>query len=94
MSLNGIGAPAERRPVALSRSADEAAPVEQRALVPVQEPTFADSHGPYSRRPSAPFLAQLIATAQHAPQTREKRRTTPALAAHAYATALKLGGQH
>jgi hypothetical protein len=33
------------------------------------------------------FLAHLIATAQQAPQTRERRRIEPALASAAYAAA-------
>jgi hypothetical protein len=33
------------------------------------------------------FLAHLIATAQHAPQTRERRRAEPEAANAAYATA-------
>jgi hypothetical protein len=35
--------------------------------------------------PAAPFLAQLIATAQQAPQTRARRRAEPADAAALYA---------
>ncbi|HVX98347.1 MAG TPA: hypothetical protein VHA55_00985 [Pseudorhodoplanes sp.] len=38
-------------------------------------------------RTSATFLAQLIATAQQAPQTREKRRLEPQAAIRAYAAA-------
>jgi hypothetical protein len=38
-------------------------------------------------RPSALFLAQLIATAQKAPQTRQRRRAEPADAAQRYAAA-------
>jgi hypothetical protein len=38
-------------------------------------------------RASATFLAQLIATAQQAPQTREKRRLEPQAAIRAYAAA-------
>jgi hypothetical protein len=33
--------------------------------------------GPAAQRPSAAFLAQLIATAQQAPQTRQRRRAEP-----------------
>jgi hypothetical protein len=36
-------------------------------------------------RPAAPFLAQLIATAQDCPQTRTRRRASPADACRAYA---------
>jgi hypothetical protein len=45
-------------------------------LVPVA-PTRESSHR-YSARPSPAFLAQLIATAQHAPQTRARGRAEPA----------------
>jgi len=56
------------------------------ALVPVPEPPEAHPI-PLSRRPAAPFLAQLIATARGEPQTRERRRAEPETAAHAYAAA-------
>jgi hypothetical protein len=53
--------------------------------VPEQAP---EAHPtPLSRRPAAPFLAQLIATARGEPQTRERRRAEPQTAAHAYAAA-------
>lgn len=39
------------------------------------------------RRPLAPFLAHLIATAIDVPQTREKRRIAPEIAAGRYAAA-------
>jgi hypothetical protein len=42
---------------------------------------------PAGSRPSAVFLAQLIATAQQAPQTRRRRRAEPHEAATAYAAA-------
>ncbi len=95
MVLNGIGASTTRRPSAVSRSADGAAPVpEQRALVPVPSIESSEPPSPFSRRPAAPFLAHLIATAQSEPQTRDRRRAEPVTAAQAYATvtALKLGG--
>ena len=93
MAMNGIGAPGGSRPVALSRSADEAALTEQRALVPVYEASRSDSHGPYTRRPSAAFLAQLIATESDEPQTRQLRRAAPDMAARAYAAALELNSR-
>jgi hypothetical protein len=40
---------------------------------------------PRRRRPCPTFLAQLIATAQNAPQTRERRRAEPAEALSCYA---------
>jgi hypothetical protein len=41
-------------------------------------------------RPAAAFLAQLIATAHGAPQTRARRRAEPADACAAYAAAARL----
>jgi hypothetical protein len=41
----------------------------------------------YHQRPSAAFLAQLVATAQSAPQTRARRRATAGDAAARYAAA-------
>jgi hypothetical protein len=41
--------------------------------------------GPVRSRPSAVFLAQLIATAQQAPQTRRRRRAEPDEASLSYA---------
>jgi hypothetical protein len=54
------------------------------ALQPIEETSSA---GIWTRRPSAPFLAHLIATDQHAPQTRERRRAEPDEAASRYAAA-------
>jgi hypothetical protein len=42
---------------------------------------------PAGSRPSAMFLAQLIATAQQAPQTRRRRRGAPTEASALYAAA-------
>jgi len=42
------------------------------------------------QRPSATFLAHLIAMASHAPQTRERRRAEPHEAVAAYARMLSL----
>jgi hypothetical protein len=41
--------------------------------------------GPVGSRPSAVFLAQLIATVQQAPQTRRRRRAEPDEASASYA---------
>ena len=90
MAVDGIGASAGETPFNLSRSADEPAPPEQRALVPVADAGSRESHGSYSRRPTAPFLAQLIATARGELQTRERRRADPDAAAQAYAATLHL----
>lgn len=55
------------------------------ALVPIaaQDHTPADGHG--TSRPRADFIAQLIATAVAAPQTRSRRRAEPDAAIAAYA---------
>ncbi len=45
----------------------------------------AASTDPIRQRPSAAFLAQLIATAQQAPQTRQRRRAEPQEANAVYA---------
>lgn len=70
------------------RKATEATPSLCRALVPLspaapREPLRAAP----AVRSSAPFLAQLIATAEGLPQTREKRRLEPDVATHVYAMA-------
>jgi hypothetical protein len=57
-----------------------------RALVLVG-PGRATAVEPAGSRPSAVFLAQLIATAQRAPQTRWRRRAEPHEASTIYASA-------
>jgi hypothetical protein len=54
------------------------------ALVPVI-PAAQWSRVPYQRLSRADFVTQLIATAEHVPQTRSLRRATPADARAAYA---------
>jgi hypothetical protein len=93
MVLSGIGASSTRRPSAVSRSVgSQAADVESRALVPVRKIDAYERPSVFSRHPSAPFLAQLIATDRGEPQTRERRRAEPAAAVQAYAAALGLSG--
>jgi hypothetical protein len=67
------------------QAADEGIAVEARcvALVPVVQ-TVRWSGVPDSRLSRADFLTQLIATAEHVPQTRGLRRGTPADAKSAY----------
>jgi hypothetical protein len=55
-----------------------------RALVLVG-PGPGTAPGPAGARPSAVFLAQLIATAQRAPQTRQRRRAEPSEVSTIYA---------
>jgi hypothetical protein len=70
-------------------SARAATRSESRALVPVRPaPQVRASAVP--PRPSAAFLAQLIATAQQTPQTREKRRIEPEVAIAAYRAASQI----
>lgn len=53
------------------------------ALVPVAQPTEWTAHRSPSR-PASTFIAQLMATAEQAPQTRGRRRATAADAQTAY----------
>ena len=54
------------------------------ALVPVIPSAHWHRAGPQRSLPSSIFVTQLIATAEHDPQTRELRRATPADAQSAY----------
>lgn len=60
-----------------------------RALVPLENPHRATER--YSSRPSAPFVAHLIAMAEHASQTRPLRRETPSVALDVYGRATAKG---
>ena len=64
----------------------------QRALVRVTpaSPAIGVSIRPANSHAAAPFLAHLIATAQGAPQTRERRRTDPNWATTAYAAIMQV----
>lgn len=70
----------------------EAAPVEpagsSRALVPLT-PAAAAHEGPQTHRQAA-FLAQLLASKDQHPQTRERRRAEPAEAIAAYRATVEL----
>jgi hypothetical protein len=63
-----------------------------RALVAVEPPADSQVVNHESRRLSAAFVAHLIATAAHAPQTRELRRGTPRDASARYGAAAKING--
>ena len=63
------------------------APDRSRALVVVQPVPRVEPARIGSNRPSASFLAQLIAVAQQAPQTRVRRRAEPAQAIGTYRVA-------
>src|SRR5262247_4381125 len=63
----------------------------ERSLIPLPGSSRRESgHGP-SARPSPAFLAHLIATAQHAPQTRARSRAEPADAIATYNSGSSIG---
>jgi hypothetical protein len=62
----------------------------ERSLVPVGRPI--ESRQAPSARPSPAFLAHLIATAQHAPQTRARSRAEPADAIATYINGMNVSG--
>jgi hypothetical protein len=97
MDISKVSTPgairAER--IAPTQKPDQQAPHQQaetseRGLVPVasRQP---ESSLRRSTRPSPAFLAQLIATAQHAPQTRARGRVAPADAIARYSSAVSVG---
>ena len=63
--------------------------IPSRALVPLESPPHATER--YTARPSAIFVAHLIAMAEQAPQTRPLRRETPAVAHNIYGRATARG---
>ena len=87
MRIGGIGAavigPYSRRPVTSQRE-PQTAESESRALIAVAPAAQAERSGTETRRPSAPFLAHLIATNIQVPQTRARRRAEPADAVAVY----------
>jgi hypothetical protein len=98
-----IAGPAAR-PAALSAGRQNDAPAAApsvdsaeagRALIPVQPIARRDHLPLHGRRPEAGFLAHLIATEWHVPQTRERRRAEPgeAITAYTLAKAAPPGGQ-
>ena len=86
MRIRGIGAAtvgaASRYSSAGTHEPDAS---ESRALIALEPATQRERSLPLTRRPAAPFLAQLIATQMHVPQTRERCRAEPAEAAAVYA---------
>ena len=85
MRLGEIGGTSFRQG---GRTAREPAP-ESRALVAVSAP--AAPMEPASIHREASFLAHLIATKDHHPQTRERRRAEPGEALAAYRATAALG---
>jgi hypothetical protein len=72
------------------RRGDRSAPeAPSRALVPVTPPRPAPESRVTLARPSAPFLAQLIAANRKLPQARERRRAEPHEAIAAYRAAAR-----
>jgi len=59
------------------------------ALVPVSESPQRPSTVHQASRPDSSFVTQLIATAEHLPQTRHLRRAAPSVALSAYTAHLR-----
>jgi hypothetical protein len=87
--LSGLGTTGGRSAPAQKphgQEPDLQAETSERGLVPIA-PSQRESGLHRSTRPSPAFLAQLIATAQHAPQTRARGRVAPADAIAHYTSA-------
>jgi hypothetical protein len=77
-----------RRPCARHGDvAESAAP--SRALVPLTPAARSEERRNTFQRPSAAFLAQLIAASRNLPQARERRRAEPHEVIAAYASAAR-----
>jgi hypothetical protein len=89
MRIGGVSGaavgPTTRR-AAPEQSQPQDAEIESRALIAVGPAAFVERAIVHTRRPSAPFLAHLIATRMQAPQTRARRRAEPEEATAAYGT--------
>jgi hypothetical protein len=72
------------RPAGLARQAAAAAPAEPPGRALIALTPAAAAHEPPAAYRQAPFLAQLIATREQHPQTRERRRAEPSEAVAAY----------
>ena len=77
-----------RRGSGETRKAD-APDTESRALIAIEAPSRAHHAPRATRHPAAAFVAQLIATRMHAPQTRARRRAEPEEAAAVYRSMTK-----
>jgi hypothetical protein len=84
--LSGLGTTGDRSAPAHQQEPDLQAKTSERGLVPIA-PSRPEGSLRRSTRPSPAFLAQLIATAQHAPQTRARGRIAPADAIAHYTSA-------
>jgi hypothetical protein len=76
---------ATRRRTSEHAAEPQAPAPESRALVAVDPPARSETSLVIRHRPLATFVAQLIATDQQLPQTRERRRAEPEQALAAYA---------
>ena len=91
--LSGLGSTSGRSASAQKSELPEAS---ERGLVPIApdgapaQKERPESNLHRSTRPSPAFLAQLIATAQRAPQTRARGRAAPAEAIAHYASAVSV----
>ena len=88
---NSGSAPSQMRPALCEAAASDAANSDQpasasRALVPLSPVRFTGRAKTVTRQP-ANFLTHLIATQQAIPQTRERRRVEPNIAAAIYSAA-------
>jgi hypothetical protein len=74
-----------------ANDAHDAAPPEapRGALIAVEAPPQSERPAQSTRHPSAPFVAQLIATRMQAPQTRARRRAEPDEATAVYRSMTK-----
>ena len=90
--LSGLGS-TSGRPAAAQKpelqASDRQPETSERGLVPIV-PSQPEWTLRRSTRPSPAFLAHLIATAQHAPQTRARSRAEPADAIAHYANAVSV----
>lgn len=87
MRIGEVNSTVSRQVNLPARSRDAAEQVvESRALVPVAPVVAAHETVPARDHRNATFLAHLIATKDHLPQTRERRRAEPADAIAAYRT--------
>jgi hypothetical protein len=92
MRIGGVGgsvcAPVPGHGFGQAPQAD-APQTECRALIAVEAPAPSAQAAQLKGRPTAGFVAQLIATRMQAPQTRERRRAEPAEAIAVYRTMTK-----
>jgi hypothetical protein len=86
-SIPVTGPNTPKKEAEVSRAAEK--PAYAQALVPVEPTERTSVLRP--ARPEASFVVHLIATAEHAPQTRTLRRTSPAAAQAIYGRAAATG---